>query len=220
MKKYFWLVLLLILTFINGGCNLLNKKPIDDPDQKIQVLPVAPTDAKLGILVSYLDNTTYQGKTIPRIKIVTEQEFDNTTGYKFLGRAYNKDNPGRNGFGIALYEYYHQLNPWQQRSWGFKYLFGIPCMPGVEVVCPNRNTSGQDQVVAYIYSLENLPAGIVALYQYETPGGFGSGVPGGVSFTTDVQEIMGFQMLYGNIPVSIIGYIYHSTQIDRDTRLK
>lgn len=202
MKKYVLFLFLVFLPTFMSGC-IFDKKPLPDSGLDIQVLPPAPQDANLGILVSYLDNTTYQGKIIPRIKIVTENEFDTHTGYKFLGRAYSKDYPGRNGFGLPVYEYLVlKYNPSYVTS-GFKYSLGMECQPVPYVVeCPNK------EIVAHVYSLENYTQGIIALYQYETPVN--------VAFTTDTQEIMGMQSIYGNIPVTIVGYVYHSTQSDRD----
>lgn len=221
MKKRKSLLLGIVLAFIISGCGKGNEEK--NPDSGVQMLPVAADDAKMGIVVSYVDATNFSGQRMPRIKIVTPQEFDSTRGYKFLGRAYSKDYPGINGFGVAVYEYWTNIGSPYHTSDGFKYSFGIQCIHSApDITCPASGNDIKSDPVFYSYSIENLPAGIVTLYQYETPGSSGSGVYGvrAVSFTTDVQEIISMQMLYGNIPVRQIGFIFHSTQEDRDKRLK
>lgn len=211
----------MILPLLMSACG---KNKLPDPNAGIQVLPAAPNDANLGILVSYIDTANFSGQRMPRLKIVTPQEFDSTTGYKFLGRAYSKDYPGRNGFGVAVYEYWTNLYSPHHTSDGFKYSFGFQCTHfAPDVACPASGNDIKVDPVFYSYALENLAAGIVALYQYETPGSTTSGAPTGIraaSFTTDLQEIIGMKIIYGNIPVKPIGFIFHSTQEDRDKRLK
>lgn len=222
MKNLNTALFISILTaFIFSGCFHKNKEP--DQAAGIQVLPVAIDDGKMGIVVSYVDSANFSGRPMSRIKVVTPQEFDSTVGYKFLGRAYSKDHPGLNGFGVAVYEYWTNLYSRYHTSDGFKYSFGIQCSQfAPDVACPAPGNDIKSDPVLYSYSLENLPAGIVTLFQYETPGGTASGVTGirAVAFTTDVQEIIGMQLIYGNIPVKRIGFIFHSTQEDRDKRLK
>jgi hypothetical protein len=234
LSKLVFVGLLLTFSVSVMGCNPpWKKKDINEP-QGLTILPAAPEDANLGILVSVVSTENFLNRRLPRLKVVTEADFDSTTGYKFLGRAYSNEFPGRRGFGIAVHEYFvtedtpdFAVDPsgFTMMNWGYKYIFGMECsaVQGFGVSCPASANDIEVEPVFYSYSTELLKQGIVTLYQYETVGSVTSGVPGSgtVSFTTDTQEIISMQILYnGKVKVTPIGNIYHSTEKDRELRLQ
>ncbi|MBI4041224.1 MAG: hypothetical protein HY390_05095 [Deltaproteobacteria bacterium] len=217
----------LLLSF-SYGCGWPWKKKDIDPNTQIQVLPAAPEDSSLGIVASYIDSVSWLtgNPKLIRLNVFTKEEFDRTPGLKFLGRAYGPDNAGKRGFGIPIYEFYvTKYTPSQSGAflaWGFK-LSWAPCARYMSIVCPAQTNDIREEPVFYSYSFENFNEGIVTLYQYETVGSVASGAsePGTVSYTTDVQELITMQMIYGqNFVYTPVGFIYHSTQEDRDRRLK
>ncbi len=218
-----WMILLMVSSLVMSGC--FHKKNEDELQSQfdVKVLPVAPSDPYLDIVVAYVDNNNFSELPVPRLKLIKPAEYDATTGYKFLGRAYSKDYPGRNGFGIGVSEYFTNIGSYDYTSDGFKYLFGTTCQPvNYSITCPTVENKMKTEPVFYSYPMEYRAVGIIPLFEYDSPGGIGSGVSGirGVSFTVNFQDIVGMQRIYGEIPYRVIGYIFHSTKEDRDTRLK
>ena len=221
-KKMKWSVwfLILALPWISMGC--AKKKSIpDDPSVSIRDLPPGPEDAQ--ILVTYVDNVTYSTKNLPRLTLITNQEFDNPANvgkYSFVGRSYGNNSPFRRGLDIGIYEYYAPLSPWTGRD-GFRYIFSVKCYPAAAwnynpddpYSCAPDARAFNDPI-AYSAAGENPAVGIVALYQFETLGNVG--------YTTDPQIIWGLLTTQPPVPFryKIIGYIYHSSQSDRDIRIK
>ncbi len=232
-KKMKWTVwfLILALSWVSAGCFPPKKrKGIEDPGAlSIKDLPAAPEDAQ--ILVTYLDDQTFKdpndpnfSKKLPRLKLVSAQEFDtqNPVGkYSFVGRTYGALAPFRRGLDLPIHEYYAPMSPWTGRD-GFRYIFSVKCFPSFSgsynpddpYSCAPDATAYNDPV-AYSAAGENVGgAGIVALYQFETLGNVG--------YTTDAQIIWGLLTMQPPIPFryKIMGYIYHSSQSDRDKRIK
>ncbi|MBI3018278.1 MAG: hypothetical protein HYY61_00050 [Deltaproteobacteria bacterium] len=227
MKWPKWMVwfLILALPLVSSGCFHANKKTGDDDLNALSIrdLPAGPEDAQ--ILVTYLDNVsidpTYQN-ILPRLKLVTPQEFDapaNAGKFSFVGRTYGNNAPFRRGLDLPIHEYYVGAgSPWTARD-GFRYIFGVKCFPisnynpDDPYSCPIDATAYNDPV-AYSAAGENPGAGIVTLYQFETLGSVG--------YTTDAQIIWGLLTMQPVIPFryKAIGYIYHSSQSDRDKRIK
>lgn len=222
MKLYVW-IWVLILPLVSSGCFHAKKKAgANDPNVlSIKDLPAASEDTQ--ILVTYLDNVTYPTKNLPRLKLVTAQEFDdpaNAGKYSFVGRSYGATAPFRRGLDIGIYEYYAPLSPWTARD-GFRYIFSVKCFPSpFQSYNPDDPYScapdarAYNDPAAYSATGENPGAGIVALYQFETLGNVG--------YTTDAQIIWGLLTTQPAIPFryKIIGYIFHSSQSDRDKRIK
>lgn len=224
MKTYIQsMILLMAASLMMTGC--FHKKSDDEIQSQydVKVLPPAPSDPYLDILVAYVDNKNFSEVAVPRLKLVKPSEYDSMTGYKFLGRAYSKDYPGRNNFGIPVHEYWTNIGAYEYTSDGFKYSFGVACQPvNFQITCPSTENGMKIDPVFYSYPMEHPAAGIIPVFEYDSPGGIGSGVSGirGVSFTVNFQDIIGMQRIYGEIPYRVIGYIFHSTKEDRLTRLK
>ena len=223
-KKMKWMVgfLILALPLMSTGCFHASKKKTSDDDLNalsIKNLPAAPEDAQM--LVTYLDNVTYPSKNLPRLKLVTPQEFDNPANagkYSFVGRTYGNNSPFRRGLDLPIHEYYAPLSPWTGRD-GFRYIFSVKCFPSPagsynpdDPYSCAPDARAYNDPVAYSAAGENPAIGIVALYQFETLGNVG--------YTTDAQIIWGLLTMQPPIPFryKIIGYIYHSSKTDRDQR--
>jgi hypothetical protein len=220
----------LFLTFLvafGGGCGLFEKDSIDNlPSNPQPSIGTAPDDSRLGILVSFRDVQVYPGKSINRLKVVTEQEFDsviaaeNFPRYRFLGRVYPPNFPGIRGFTIPLHEFYAPFGSPFSAGFGFQYLLGMQCSPGF--TCPPDASVKIADPIAFVSPLQSLSEGIVPLFQYATPGGFTSGGTGNVSFTVYIEEIIGLQQ--SGIPVKLlpnnapVGFIYHGTEKDRQAQ--
>ncbi len=225
-KKMKWVLwfLILALPLVMTGCFHAKKKGAEEDPNALSIknLPTAPEDAQM--LVTYLDNVTYSTKNLPRLKLVTAQEFDdpaNAGKYSFVGRSYGNNSPFRRGLDLPIYEYYAPLSPWTGRD-GFRYIFSVKCFPAYPASSYNPDdpyscapdARAYNDPVAYSAAGENPGVGIVALYQFETLGNVG--------YTTDAQIIWGLLTTQPAIPFryKIIGYIYHSSQSDRDKRIK
>lgn len=219
-------VMLMAVVAFGFGCGLFEKESIDDlasnPSQPS--IGTAPDDPRLGILISYSDGSSFQGKKINRLKVVTEQEFDvvmaagNFPQYKFVGRVYPPNLPGVRGFTVPLYEFYVPFGSPFSAAYGFQYLLGMQCAPGF--TCPPDSLVRIKEPIAFVSPIQSLSEGIVPLFQYATPGGFTSVGTGNISFTVYIEEIIGLQQV--GIPVKVlpnnapIGFIFHGTERDRE----
>ena len=219
--KYIFLLTVLCLSAFGCG-SFFKKEDLENPeDLASQVIGVASQQANLKMLVAYVDDKQYEGNKFERLKLINDSDLVSPTqygqmlgkdgySYKYLGRTFAAPD-SYTSFVVPMYEYFIPID---YPISGFNYSRFL-CVAGERGDCPSYAYVPNRDTIAYLGSYQDYGSGIVPLYQYSAPGGYGSGGDGAVSFTVNPVVFQSIAQSTGiRVYWKIVGYIYHGTTRD------